>query len=140
MGASVPGRKTILFIVIVVVANSFGNVMLALGMDRMPAFTHTAVAHYVVALLGNPWVIPGALLTAVYTLAQLSLFSWADLSYVIPCTAASYVVTTLLSEFVLGERVVTARWIGVLLIAMGVVLVAETPTRTKPRAGELPPC
>lgn len=140
MGASVPRRKTILFMVIVVVANSFGNMMLAIGMDHMPGFTHTGVAHYVVSLLANPWFLPGALLTAVYTLAQLSLFSWADLSYVVPCTAASYVVTTLLSEFVLGERVVMARWIGVLLISMGVVLVAETPARTKPRAGELPPC
>jgi drug/metabolite transporter (DMT)-like permease len=140
MDASIPRRKTIIFILIVVLANSFGNLLLAIGMDRMPIFSHIPLMHYLLALLANPWVIPGALLTAVYTLAQLSLFSWADLSYVIPCTAASYIVTTLLGEFVLGEKVVAARWVGVLLISAGVVLVAETPPRTKPRPGELPPC
>jgi drug/metabolite transporter (DMT)-like permease len=129
-----PRRKTIIFILIVVLANSFGNLLLALGMDRMPSFAHVPLAHYLLALLTSPWVIPGAVLTAVYTLAQLSLFSWADLSYVIPCTAASYIVTTLLGEFVVGEHVEALRWVGVLLISAGVVLVAETPTRTVPRA------
>lgn len=147
MHASIPRGKTLTFILIVVLANSFGNLLLAIGMDRMPAFQHVPLGHYILALLASHWVLPGAALTGVYTLAQLSLFSWADLSYVIPCTAASYIVTTLLGQFVVGERVVPARWVGVLLISAGVVLVAETPPRTKPRrgeltpsAGELPPC
>lgn len=127
----IPLKKTITFILIVVVANSFGNILLAEGMNHMPSFQHVPMAHYVLRLLANPWVLPGALLTAVYTLAQLSLFSWADLSYVIPCTAASYIVTTLLGRFLMGEHVAPGRWVGVLLITLGVVLVAETPTRTK---------
>ena len=130
--------KTALFIAIAVIANSFGNLMLALGMDGMPAFQHVALAHYLVGLLTNPFLIPGAALSAVYTLAQISLFSWADLSFVIPCTASSYALTTMLGEFVLGEQVHWARWLGVLLITGGVVLVAETPVTTKPHPGENP--
>lgn len=124
-------RKTALFILIAVAANSFGNLLLAEGMKRMPSFGHWAVAHYLMHLVGNPFVIPGAALSALYTVSQLSLFSWADLSYVVPCTAASYIVTTLLGEFVMGEHIVAGRWAGVLLIFSGVVLVARTPTRTK---------
>ncbi len=130
--------KTILFIGIAVIANSFGNLMLALGMDRMPAFQHVELAHYLVGLLTNPFLIPGAAMSAVYTLAQISLFSWADLSFVIPCTASSYALTTMLGEFVLGEHVHWARWLGVVLITCGVVLVAETPVTTKPRPRENP--
>jgi drug/metabolite transporter (DMT)-like permease len=130
--------KTILFISVAVIANSFGNLMLALGMDRMPAFQHVPLAHYLLGLLANPFLIPGAALSAVYTLAQISLFSWADLSFVIPCTASSYALTTMLGEFVLGEHVHWARWLGVLLITGGVVLVAETPVATKPHPGENP--
>lgn len=124
-------RRTILFLTVAVLANSFGNLMLAFGMDRMPAFAHVPFLHYVLCLLANPFLLPGAGLTAIYALAQLSLFSWADLSYVIPCTASSYILTTLLGEFVLREQVQPARWLGVLLIFFGVVLVAKTPLATK---------
>jgi drug/metabolite transporter (DMT)-like permease len=130
--------KTILFIAIAVIANSFGNLMLALGMDGMPAFQHIPLAHYLLGLLTNPFLIPGAALSAVYTLAQISLFSWADLSFVIPCTASSYALTTMLGELVLGEHVHWARWLGVVLITCGVVLVAETPVATKSHPRENP--
>ncbi len=130
--------RTILFISIAVIANSFGNLMLALGMDRMPAFQHVPLAHYLLGLLTNPFLIPGAAMSAVYTLAQISLFSWADLSFVVPCTASSYALTTMLGEFVLGERVQWARWLGVLLITCGVALVAETPVATRPHPRENP--
>lgn len=126
------GSKTLLFIAIAVLANSFGNLMLAMGMDGMPAFNRVPFLHYLLGLLANPFLLPGAALSAVYTLAQISLFSWADLSFVIPCTASSYVITTLLGEFIIGEKVEWARWIGVLLITCGVVLVAETPVTTRP--------
>lgn len=127
----IPRAKTITFIAIVVITNSFGNLMLAMGMDHMPALSHVPLLHYLLELLANPYVVPGTVLSVVYTLAQLSLFSWADLSYVIPCTAASYIVTTILSQFILGEHVQADRWVGVLLITAGVVLVAETPAKTR---------
>ncbi|HEX3662816.1 MAG TPA: hypothetical protein VHU89_15385 [Acidobacteriaceae bacterium] len=123
--------RTFLFLATAVLANSFGNLMLALAMDRMPAFTHVPLLHYVLLALVNPFLLPGAVLTAVYTFAQLTLFSWADLSFVIPCTATSYILTTLLGDLVLGEHVEMARWIGVLLIFGGVTLVARTPIETK---------
>src|SRR5579875_724334 len=123
--------RTVLFISIAVIANSFGNLMLALGMDRMPGFRHVAFLHYLFSLLANPFLLPGAGLTAVYTFTQLSLFSWADLSFVVPCTASSYIVTTLLGEFILGEKVRCDCWLGVLLIFCGVTLVARTPVATK---------
>lgn len=122
--------KTIIFITVAVLANSFGNLMLAIGMDRMPAFSHLPLSHYILSLITSPFVIPGACISFIYTLAQLSLFSWADLSFVVPCVASSYILTTILSEFMLGEHVHIARWMGVVLIVCGVVLVAETPECT----------
>lgn len=123
--------KTAIFIAIAVLANSFGNLLLAEGMDRMPGFTQIPFASYLLGLLANPFILPGALVLAVFTFAQLSLFSWADLSFVVPCVASSYIVTTLLSEFILKEPVHFQRWMGILLIVAGVVLVAGTPESTK---------
>lgn len=98
----------------------------------MPSFFEVPFDRYLIALLTNPFLLPGAALMAIYTLTQVSLFSWADLSYVVPCIASSYVVTTLLGEFVLGERVELIRWFGVVLIFIGVTMVIETPVATKP--------
>lgn len=123
-------RKTILYLSVAIITNSFGNLLLAIGMDRMPAFGHVALSQYLWALVADPFLMPGAALTAIYAFAQLSLFSWADLSFVVPCTALSYVLSTVLAEFILGESVDLARWAGVLLITLGVGLVAKTPVAT----------
>jgi drug/metabolite transporter (DMT)-like permease len=122
--------KTGIFIVIAVLGNSFGNLLLALGMERMPDFSTVPLPHYMLLLIANPFLLPGALVTAVYTFAQLSLFSWADLSFVVPMVASSYIVTTLLSQFILGEHVDLPRWFGVVLITLGVALISRTPPRT----------
>ena len=132
--------KTIAFLVVAVLANSLGNLMLAVAMERMPAFTQVAFHRYLLSLLENPYLLPGAALTAIYAFSQLSLFSWADLSYVIPCTASSYILSTLLAEFVLGEHVEFTRWLGVLLIFFGVALVARTPVTTKAHPPQAPTC
>lgn len=123
-------RKTVLYLAVAIVANSFGNLLLAIGMERMPAYGHVALSQYLLGLLTDPYLLPGATLSAIYALAQLSLFSWADLSFVVPCTALSYVISTVLAQFILGEAVDLPRWLGVLLIAFGVGLVANTPVAT----------
>lgn len=125
-------RKTVLFLAIAVLANSFGNLLLALAMDRIPGFFQVGFGRYLLDMSRDPFLLPGALLTALYAFVQLSLFSWADLSYVVPCTASSYVISTILARLVLGEQVDLSRWIGVILIFLGVGLVAETPVATRP--------
>jgi len=122
--------RTASFIAIAVVTNSFGNLLLSLGMSRMPDFFHAPFLHYLFLLVANPYVLPGAAVSLIYALAQLSLFSWADLSYVVPLIASSYILTTILGDFVLHEKVVLARWLGVVLISVGVALIAETPPHT----------
>jgi uncharacterized membrane protein len=126
--------RTALFLTIVVLTNSFGNMLLAMGMERMPDFAQVGLQAYIAGLLHSPFVLPGVVLSATSMLTQLSLFSWADLSFVIPCTASSYVISMILAEFILGEQVHLVRWVGVALIFVGVVLVARTPVATKPHA------
>ena len=48
-----------------------------------------------------------------------------DLSVVYPLTSISYIFTILLAMFLLGETVSVARWIGVLLVMLGVGLIAK---------------
>lgn len=127
--------RTAFYLAIAVLANSFGNLLLAMAVNSMPAFTEVGLWQYLSSVVHNPFLIPGVALSATYALVQVWLFSWADLSFVVPCIASSYVVSTLLAEFILGEQIEVTRWLGVLLICCGVVLVARTPVATKPHPG-----
>jgi drug/metabolite transporter (DMT)-like permease len=109
-------------------------------MKNMPDFDHVSLSRYIIGLILNPTLVGGAALTAIFTFAQLSLFSWADLSYVIPCTASAYILTTLFGQVFMGEHVGLTRWIGVVLISFGVTLVAETPIATVEHQAEVKQC
>lgn len=123
--------KTGLLLAIAVLGNSLGNLALAIGMSHLPPFSIHEIGTLIKDTVLDPYVLLGTALTAIYTLTQLSLFSWADLSFVIPCTASTYVISTLLGRFVLAEHVDLERWIGVVIISVGVALVANTPVETK---------
>jgi drug/metabolite transporter (DMT)-like permease len=65
----------------------------------------------------------GTALAALAFFSLLALLSWAKVSFVVPATAANYIVGALGAKFLLKERVGKARWGGMLLVAAGVALV-----------------
>lgn len=130
-GSSVSKLTNRIFIVLIVITNTIGTLLLGVGMERMPDFGATSLVSYLTALLTSWYVVAGTALLIVWMIAQLSMFTWADLTYVLPVTASAYILTAVLSKFFLGERISIARWIGVVIISFGVALVAETPPDTK---------
>ena len=131
--------KNRIFIALVVLSNSVGNLLLGFAMERMPDFSKTTLLTYIFAVGTNIWLLLGMALMIVYMIAQLSMYSWADLSYVLPMTASTYIVSALLSKFILHETVSTVRWLGIALISFGVIFVAETPVREEEEETESVP-
>jgi drug/metabolite transporter (DMT)-like permease len=56
----------------------------------------------------------------------LKLLQREDLSFAVPATAASLVIETFLAKIVLKENVDPRRWLGAVLVAAGVALLART--------------
>jgi drug/metabolite transporter (DMT)-like permease len=85
-------------------------------------------------IFGTPqvWMAIGCMLTFL-VLWMISL-SWADLTFVMPLTALTYVLNAILVGPVLGEHVSPTRWVGTVLIALGVALVTleRAPETTQP--------
>lgn len=123
--------KNITFIALIVLSNTVGNLFLGLGMQRMPGFSRVSFAEYLVSLGTNLWIIFGVVLLVVWMVSQLSMFTWADLTYVLPVTASAYVLTAVLSKAFLHEHLSAERWIGVVLISLGVMFVSRTPPRAR---------
>jgi drug/metabolite transporter (DMT)-like permease len=112
----------------VVILNALGNYSLSRGMRVLGAVD--------LRIATNPWVLGGVVLLIGWLLAQLSLLSWADLTYVLPITAVSYVLSAILGAMSLHEHVTPARWSGILLIAGGVAVVSRTRARTAPEGDQ----
>jgi uncharacterized membrane protein len=121
--------KTWILIGICVITNVAGNCMLGAGMHTMGATVSISPLDYIPALL-NPWVLAGTTILLVWMLTRLALLSRADLSYILPVTAIAYVLAAIVGHFFLGEQVSGLQWAGIAVIAGGVVLVSETPSRT----------
>ena len=128
--------KTRLFTVLTILTNVAGNSALTKGMQQIgdPGSTPAAL----IRALFHPWVALGVALLIVWTLTHMALLSWADLSYVLPVTAFAYVLTELSGKFLLGEYISTQRWIGVILITIGVTLVGRTPPSSVRDSGVAP--
>ena len=118
-------------IVLLVVSNVLGHFSLSRGLHDVGPLVSFAPRPYIHALL-NPLVVAGVALLMVWLISQLSLLSRVDLSYVLPVTSISYVLTALMGKFLLHEPVSTERWIGIGLVVVGVSLVARTVPRTAP--------
>lgn len=108
--------KTSLFAAFVVLSNAFGNLFLSLGMRQ------AGDANLILAL-AQPYAVIGVLLLISWLLVRMAMFSWADLSYVLPVTAFGYVVSALLGMWFQNEVIEGQRWAGIGLIVVGVFLV-----------------
>jgi drug/metabolite transporter (DMT)-like permease len=132
--------RTRTVIVLLVVSNVLGSFTLSRGLHEVGRLVSFSPWPYIHAFL-NPSVGVGVLLLIVWLISQLSLLSRVDLSYALPATSVSYVLTAFMAEFLLHERLSIERWIGIGLIGVGVSLVARTVPRTAPvlhKLGDLP--
>jgi drug/metabolite transporter (DMT)-like permease len=123
--------KTRIFTALVVLSNVLGNFSLTLGMRQVGRVLSLSPWPYMAALF-NPWVAVGVTLLIVWLISQMTLLSWADLSYVLPVTSVGYVMVALVGRFCLHEEITMGRWLGIGLIMMGVMLVSKTAPRSRP--------
>jgi drug/metabolite transporter (DMT)-like permease len=124
-----PSPKTIILTLVVVFSNVIGNFSLSRGMRGVGPAAFGSPLGYIEVLF-NPWVALGVCLLLTWTLSQMLLLSWADLSYVLPVTSIGYVLTAMAGRVILHEEISPARWAGVLLIMAGVALVGRTAHST----------
>lgn len=118
--------KKFIVLSLLVLFQVLGNVELSHGM-RQIGEVNTLNPLLVLKLgsrvLTNPWIILGVAFLIASLLLYLAAISRLDLSYVLPITESSYVLTTLFAWLMLGEKISVARWVGTLTISVGVLIV-----------------
>ena len=118
-----------LILLAVVIFGSCGDVCLGRGMRDFGAVT-TSNWRLLLGALRDPWIILGICFLIGFFCTYITALSWADLTYVLPATAISYILMALLAKVFLQEDVTLAHWLGIALITAGVGFVASGPALT----------
>jgi drug/metabolite transporter (DMT)-like permease len=111
---------------LIVVAGTCGELCVSRAMKVVgepPSLRPAEIAKAMLKALRVPWMWLGGGMMAVAFFALLGALSIYDVSFVVPVTALSYVAGAFGGVVFLREHVGTQRWLGVLLVAIGVVLV-----------------
>ncbi len=118
--------RTFLFLALVVLAGTGGEIAATYGMKRageIKDLAPRAMFRVFRHAFQQGWIWFGISLMALAYLILLNLLSWANVSFVVPATAFSYVVGAPGAKFLLGENVGRMRCAGILLVFVGVALV-----------------
>ena len=124
--------KTLVMILAMVLCANVGDLMLKRGMMEIGAveISPAGLWHAFLLTITNGTIWTGIFFLTGFMLSYMTVLSWADYSYVMPAGAFGYALLTLLAVVFLHETVSPRRWVGVLLICVGVLLVGQTRPRT----------
>lgn len=115
------------FIVIAVTIGVIGQILIKKGLNLLGNINFSGgFVHSYLKIFFAPYVILGVLTYVCSIFFWLYALSKVDLSFAYPFLAISYVLIVLASQFFLGENVPFLRWIGVLVICVGVFLVSKS--------------
>ena len=118
---------TFVIILIPTIAGVIGQLMLKIGMSNMGALdlSVAGLPNIALKIMTNPTIIIGL---AIY---MGGVFFWLiglnklDLSFLYPFASLSYVLITVAAWAFLHEQIPPLRWVGLLVICIGVALVAR---------------
>lgn len=117
--------KVLIVMFFAVVFGALGDISLSKGMKAVGRMEFHSLSTLMLAV-ANVYVILGILLLIAFLMLYLAALSWDDLSFVLPLTAADYILVTLMAHFMLHEDVSPFRWVGSVLVAFGIALVTRT--------------
>jgi drug/metabolite transporter (DMT)-like permease len=119
-----------LFLVLAsVAAGVSGQLCLKAGMDRIGALSAngaSAIIQTALRVVTTPLIFVGLSFYVLGAAFWLLVLSKLDLSLAYPMLALTYVLIPLAAQFILGEQVPVLRWLGVGIIFVGVIVVAQT--------------
>ena len=124
--------KTLVMVLAMVVCANTGDLLLKRGMTDVGVveFSGSGLAHAFRLTVTNPIIWLGIFFLLGFMICYMTVLSWADYSYVMPAGAFGYALLTFLAVIFLHESVSPRRWVCVILICIGVLLVGQTKPRT----------
>ena len=119
----------ILSILIPVTAAAIGQMILKIGMTQVGELKFSdGLVNIFSRTFTNLYVLGGLAFFGVNAILWLVVLSREKLSFAYPMVAFAYIVTILLSKFLLHEDIPLLRWAGLSVIIVGILMIAKSST------------
>jgi drug/metabolite transporter (DMT)-like permease len=114
-------------ILLSVICGVAGQTVIKIGVSQ-PGASEAAAGFLplVTMILRSPMVLLGLVLYGLGALAWIAVLARVDLSLAYPFLALNFFLVAVSSQFLLGEHVPMMRWLGILVICSGIILVARS--------------
>jgi drug/metabolite transporter (DMT)-like permease len=99
------------------------QVLFKMGMNSIGPLEELLSSKTMMMIFTNKYILAGLVMYAVSSMLWLLGLSMLDVSFMYPLLSLAYVVTTILAFMLLNEPVRTTRWIGVVLVVLGSILI-----------------
>jgi drug/metabolite transporter (DMT)-like permease len=115
-----------LFLLVIVVAGTGGELCVSRAMKvvgEVHDFRPAALLQFILRAVRVGWMWIGIGMMTLAFFALLAMLSMENVSFVVPVTALSYAAGAVGAMVFLHERISAQRWLGVLIVCVGVTLV-----------------
>lgn len=110
---------------------SIGGILMKIGakqVGHIEIHSFSQLFEFLFKLFTNVPSLGGVFLYFLSAVTWSYLLTKLDISLVQPILALTYVLTPILAIFILGDHIPAMRWVGILVIVLGVFIVARTAT------------
>ena len=121
--------KSLTLVLANVLVGAVGQLMLKAGMTQVGRIGSEQLSRPVetlVRIFTTPFILVALPLYGGAMILWLVAISRLDLSFAYPLLALAFAINPLLARLLLGESIPWERWIGILVICIGVVIVSRT--------------
>jgi drug/metabolite transporter (DMT)-like permease len=119
---------TLILILIPTITGVAGQLLLKIGMTQLGVLelSLAALPNLIWRVITSPQVIIGLAIYLGGVFFWLLALNRAELSFVYPFASLSYVLITIVSWGILHEHVSPQRWLAMLIICLGVIMVVRS--------------
>lgn len=114
-----------------VAAGVAGQTALKLGVNHALGGSAVGLAGTLGLIVAEPLVLLGLACYALAALTWIAALTRLDLSVAYPFLALNFVLVALSSWLILGESIPPLRWLGILVICAGILLVARSAAQPR---------
>ncbi len=105
-----------------------GELLLKVGINKLDDLAFGGLnqaAHSMLTVLTTPAIVIGFVCYGLASVFWLAVLSRLDLSYAYPFLALMYLLIPLAARIFLHEDIPSGRWVGIVVIMIGVAIVAR---------------
>lgn len=129
--------KTVLLLIIAMAATTLADILMSKLMRSSPEINDITAFEELkliaVYMLTSKIFWLAITVSIVFLSLWLYVLSYEDLSFAMPMTAMTYIFNAFLAGPLLNEKLTAARWIGTIVIGIGVIVVSFSQGKEKER-------